>query len=321
MIGYLIREPGSGGLALDLPRWSKGATRYLLVGDMARQLKRRLPCEARFPTRGQVPSDGDTRKTARALLGGGDVLFSDTRFSPVVVELEGDAKVLYVIGPQAASSRRLDRRLPYGGTLFQLQVTRIVTVVTARSWRQLVTRHRAHITRAEVAIGRGEFTSAAAELGRWLEAVRRHLGVTAVRMQAFDEVARQQATLAQEGAFRSGHGSGGGDDEQIGRGCDRAVVAGYSFTQVGEDSSRVLEALRLCAESRHLRLSRSASGSNRSWAASRLRQLWQERLLLLSGDTARQLQLKIDGLEQQHGGKLREVGPPAPLAAAGEKGK
>jgi hypothetical protein len=317
LIGYLFRETTSGALALDLPRWSKGAVRYLLVGKKAKQLERLLPRGQHFPTRGHISSDGDTRRTARSVLGGGEVPFSDTRFSPVVIEIRGRVKLLYVVGPQAASDRRLDLRLPYGGSLFRLEVTQVVAVVTERSWREFATAHRALIKQAETAIERGELTRAAAALGRYLQAARRRFGATtAARMQALDEVKRQQETLAREGALLTVNPSVGSRDNEIGRTCDRAMdAAGYPFTRVGDSSLCIQKALRRCAESRYQRVALRAADESGIWTASRLRQLWQERLASLSGQAARQLRHEIDELERRYERRLTDVDPPTPLPA------
>ena len=130
IVGYLHRLV-DGTLAIDLAHWEMGAARYL-VAHAPDQLGRALPATARFPTQGDIASDGDTSATLRRLLGGGGVKRSDVRFSPIVVAVTGTARLISAIHPDAASALPAemrgavtDDRLPYGGSLYQLDVAEV----------------------------------------------------------------------------------------------------------------------------------------------------------------------------------------------------
>jgi len=62
-----------GGLALDLAHGEMGAVRYLLAGKPIAPLDAALPAGSKFPTEGDIGTDGDTSATLKPLFGGGGV--------------------------------------------------------------------------------------------------------------------------------------------------------------------------------------------------------------------------------------------------------
>ncbi|HUS63182.1 MAG TPA: hypothetical protein VMZ28_01525 [Kofleriaceae bacterium] len=187
LIGYLIRMP-DGGLAVDLPHEDMGAVRYLLRGDAVAGLQGELPAKLAFPTTGDIGSDGDTRKTLTDLLGGGGVKRSDLRFSPVVVALEGVARLISVVHPDAASrvpedmrmGAPTDERLPYGGALYELEVTQVGAVFELAAWQKTL----APLRRAAAEVTQGRLSAAARLISEHADAVEKAFGPFAERTAA-----------------------------------------------------------------------------------------------------------------------------------------
>lgn len=204
LVGYLARERHSGALCLDLPRWEKGAVRYLLTGPRSRRLGRWLPRKGAFPSYQELLDARKRVTTAHALLGGGGAPHSDLRLSPVVVALRGDARAVSVVRRDAASDaptavrRRTvtDPRLPYGGALYELEVSTVVGVYGPQEWKRPLVQLAAVARRATVAIERGDLGAAAVATGEGLALLDRRFGkVVAPRMQVRDELARLRAAL------------------------------------------------------------------------------------------------------------------------------
>jgi hypothetical protein len=168
--GYLVRIDGQ--LHLDVPHYEMGARRYLLRGDRTTELGRALGDAADFPTQGDIGSDGDTKKTLAALLGGGGAKRSEVRFSPVAVRVRGEAKLLAVVDPDAApkvpaelrGTQPTDPRLPYGGVLYELVVLESEPPLRFEEWSKISPSLRA---KQDAAVGfarKGEATRAIASL-------------------------------------------------------------------------------------------------------------------------------------------------------------
>jgi hypothetical protein len=167
LAGYLVRSE-DGTLCLDLPHYEMGAQRYRLRGPHARDLAQLLPASARFPTSGDIGSDGPTEGTLREVLGGGGFKRNETRFSPVAVALRGRARLVAFVHPDASAfvpasgrGREPDHAsLRYGGTLYELEVDRVLGTIDLATWRKGLPRLRADLPLR--AIEQGELARAAA---------------------------------------------------------------------------------------------------------------------------------------------------------------
>ena len=198
LTGYLVRLDEDGdSLALDLPHWEMGAIRYRLHGDATKPLDVLLPAKTKFPTTGEIGSDGDTAKTLKALLGGGDVMRSDTRFSPVAVTVVGIARFRSAVDPDDvfAGFLLLDRKaeareklLPYGGVLYELDVERVAWSFTRKDWDALDRSLSPIMKRAEAKLRDGELGAAVKLLEEYLAAFGEGVGSAAPRMASGSDV-------------------------------------------------------------------------------------------------------------------------------------
>jgi protein-L-isoaspartate O-methyltransferase len=250
LIGYLIRMP-DGALAIDLPHWEMGAVRYLLRGAAVADLQARLPAKASFPTEGDIGSDGDTRKTLRDLLGGGGAKRSDVRFSPIVVAVDGVARLLSVVHPDAASGvpaemrdgAPTDDRLPYGGALYDFEVTGVGAIVDMRAWdRTLVP-----LRRAAAEIARGRLGVAAPLVAAHADAVEQLLGPYAERTAAVRRA--RKLAIGLTGAAADLLRESKVTDLAIATACERARELDTPPGFEGPGAlGRVVEALTRCAD-------------------------------------------------------------------------
>lgn len=209
LVGYLHRLAG-GELALDLPHAEMGAVRYLLTGKPAAPLAGALPDGASFPTMGDIPTDGDTSQTLRPLLGGGGAKRSDLRFSPVVAAVTGSARLLALVHPDAASkvpasvrgAAATDDRIPYGGALYELVVSRVHWTMDRAGWTKAAPELDRHAAAAAKAAARGDLAAAAPSMQAWADTLAARLGaraelVAAVRSaRAFAQALTGEATRA-----------------------------------------------------------------------------------------------------------------------------
>lgn len=250
LVGYLIRMPG-GGLALDLPHLDMGAVRYLLRGAAVAELEAKLPLRTTFPTNGDVGSDGDTRKTLIELLGGGGAKRSDVRFSPVVVALDGVARLISVVHPNTASGvpeslrkgAPTDERLPYGGALYELEVGTVSAVLDMKAWdRTLVP-----LRRAAAEAARGRLGDAAKLVAAHADAVEQLLGPYAERTAALRRARRLAIGLT--GAAADLLRESPVTDLAIATACERAreLEDPAGFEGAGA-LDKVIGALTRCAE-------------------------------------------------------------------------
>jgi hypothetical protein len=186
-VAGFVHRLEDGALALDLAHQEMGAVRYLLAGDAAAPLRAALPAGSKFPTEGDVRTDGDTSTTLKPLFGGGGVKRSDQRFSPLTAAVTGSARLLAVVHPDAASGvpedlRRgapTDDRLPWGGALYQLEVSQVDWTLDRAGFRTLSGSLDAEITTAASAVKRGALDDAAAAVGRYATAIETTLGARA----------------------------------------------------------------------------------------------------------------------------------------------
>lgn len=111
LAGYLIRGEDPKELFLDLPHWEMGSRRYALKLSEAdgKKLQALLPPKAKFPTAGDLSTDGDLAKTLYPMMGGGGVKLSTIRFSPVVVAVEG---MMLPIPPESGAQSKASAGKP-----------------------------------------------------------------------------------------------------------------------------------------------------------------------------------------------------------------
>ncbi len=279
LVGYLIRMP-DGRLALDLPHWEMGAVRYLLAGKALETLTPAVAAEQAFPTSGDIGSDGDTSRTLHDLLGGGGVKRSDVRFSPVVAVLEGTARLVSVVHPDAASrvpdevraGAVTDERLPYGGALYQLEVTTIHRLLAPGDWTAM----KAPIVAAARHVDRDELEGAADAVDQHVALIATHFGSHADLLAA---VQRARALAAAIKAAATGLAAGPRRQLARARACDRARQPPEWFPGFDEQGNvvPVLDALRRCAERHYERALRSSRGEAARATAARLLHIYGER--------------------------------------------
>jgi hypothetical protein len=239
LVGYVHRLE-SGELALDLPHAEMGAVRYLLEGEPVSNLAATLPVDAKFPTMGDIGSDGDTSKTLRPLLGGGGAKRSDVRFSPVVAAISGSARLLAVVHPDVASrvpagqrpGAVTDARIPYGGALYELTVTSVHWTMDRAIWSTVAPELDRRATTAGAAVSRGDLEAAAQELAAWSTALASKLGDQAELVPAI-RVVRELSLALRHDRVRLGAATpfarGTSCDrlhQKFGNGAPPAVTAG-----------------------------------------------------------------------------------------------
>jgi SAM-dependent methyltransferase len=218
LVAYLHRL-GSGELALDLPHAEMGAVRYLLTGETAALA---VPAGA-FPTDGDIASDGDTAATLRPLLGGGGAKRSDLRFSPVVAAVSGQARLLAVVHPDAASkvphrtAAAVDDRIPYGGALYELAVGRVHWTLDRAAWSAIAPALERDAASAGAAAAQGDLVAAASAVTAWADALAGRLGAHGELVPAL-AAARALATAMPTEAERA---RGKGTDFARAAACDR----------------------------------------------------------------------------------------------------
>ncbi len=270
--GYVHRMP-DGALALDLTHQEMGAVRYLLSGAAAQPLAAALPADGKFPTDGDIGSDGDTSSTLKPLFGGGGVKRSDMRFSPLVAAVSGTARLVAVVHPDAASRvpedlRRgapTDERLPWGGALYQLEVSELHWSLDRAGWRALSPRLAGEISAAAAAVKRGALDDAAAAVARYTAALEKALGPHAELVPACRAARRWRDDFAAEAkrAKARGHAFA------LAAACD---LLEYHMAPAAAlaDAAPLDRALYQCAVDRYEAIARTDSSAYGYDAAARL---------------------------------------------------
>lgn len=255
LVGYLHRT-SAGALALDLAHWEMGAARYLVMNAPA-QLGAALPAGARFPTLGDISSDGDTSATLRWLLGGGGVKRSDVRFSPVVAAVTGTARLISVIHPDAASDfavephgHVMDDRIPWGGSLYRLDVTEVHWTIDASDGQRVAAAMKAALATAAKQAAAGDLGAVTPALDEAVKAFTRFGAQAALVPSCRHLIALRDASVAeqvyaQRGGFRAAvacdrmrerivRGNSGGELAALRHGFETCAVIGYERV-VGRD--------------------------------------------------------------------------------------
>jgi SAM-dependent methyltransferase len=244
VLGYLLRT-GDGTLCLDLPHWEMGAVRYVLVGPEAQALGKKLPAHSTFPTSGDISSDGDPSPTLHGLLGGGGVKRSDVRFSPVAASLRGTARVRAVTHPDGRGPGPVHPLIPYGGVLYELEVTDVVWTYDRASWTRLRRSTLEPLARkAETSFRSGDLMAGHRAVAAYTDALSKAVPAefrSKKEMERFSDALRSELDRAPHGDFA------------IGSACDR-VAHRDLMLEANADVPPLLRALRACAANRYRRV-------------------------------------------------------------------
>jgi hypothetical protein len=258
--GYVIRLDG-GELALDVPYWEKGAVRYLLTGTAAEALAPRLPAGSTFPTDGGIRSDGDTTSTLRSALGGGGSKHSDVRFSRLAAQLTGQARLVSVIDPEVAEGEPAktrdaaltDRRLPYGGSLYTLEVSDVRWVVDQDRWQQLTEQSKPDLRKAWAHVRAGALDDAAMVLARQATALASAFpGARVPFAEQLRDVSEALTLIPQErGLELPAMDPGLAGDLVIGVRCDRGADVAAGLDRDDPLLARLFDELDVCRRTRY----------------------------------------------------------------------
>ncbi|HEU5055487.1 MAG TPA: methyltransferase domain-containing protein, partial [Kofleriaceae bacterium] len=311
--GYVHRLP-DGALALDLAHQEMGAVRYLLVGKGAAPLAAALPAGSKFPTEGDVGTDGDTSGTLKPLFGGGGVKRSDMRFSPLTAAVTGTARLLAVVHPDAASrvprevrgDAPTDDRLPWGGALYQLEVSDVHWTVDQPGWRALAARVAPDITAASKAVDRGALDQAAEAMGRYADGLEKGFGAQASLVPACRSANqwRDQFAAAARRAASRGHAFA------IAAACDLLHHRMAEAAFLGP-AAPLRQALFRCAVSRYQKIATSDASAYGYDAAARLLSLVEVSDVEVSAAEQRRITRALEAIQKKHKALPMELPPDA----------
>lgn len=202
LIGYLSRDPVTHELLLDTPHEDQGAVRYVLSGDLVNHLTPALGLSPVVATQGDLQSDGDTRKTMKVAAGGMGCKRSELRFSSVLAAVEGTVQVIVKQAPNDAYLYRrdhgkdLDPRLPQGGVLRSLTLTKLRFTLSTKEWRILETQTLLPLAnKASYNLHRQKVDEAGIALQEIAEVVVEEYGEAARKVRIVDELSRAAAPL------------------------------------------------------------------------------------------------------------------------------
>jgi len=273
LMGYLVRDP-SGVFVVDLPHVEMGAIRYVLDEPAAKAVSPLLADKTTFPTQGDIRTDGDLSGTLHEVLGGGGVKRSEVRFSPVVVKVQGKARLRALVDPDWGMSSRQPRRLPtnpllpYGGVLYELQDAHLLWSLRYSDWNAVHTRRlRPLARRAAVRLTRGEIQEGLKELRSYLQEVETSLGAAALPLPLIEDIRVLRSRLEALGDPPSTPPTA----SWTARACDRAV---HSLPEEEEetvtDGALLRSSLRSCALTYYERAALRANPDDALFSARRL---------------------------------------------------
>lgn len=330
LAGYLVRGE-DGSLTLDLPHWEMGSRRYALRGPEAllKELAARLPPKSKFPTAGDLSTDGDTSKTLYPMLGGGGVKLSLVRFSPVVAAVSGILRQTTSHAPQGKPAE-LDPnafgrpgKIPKGileGARAELVIDKIHFTIDLQAWKTLrQNTTRPIVARAQSAAAKGQLEQAGAALGEVLGALDKKLGSFGPRIIAYDEIlALREALLA-----HAPKTSGAPSAFERAAACDRADNAFrigfssplYTTSDAARDALPVDAALLACAERGYSDVVQDPKAGDdvKTKAAARLVAILEERASNVPWEQkarSRAMEAQIQALKENFGVKPEEEPPP-----------
>ncbi len=307
LVGY-VTKLADGSLALDLPHWEMGAIRFVLAGAKANALASLIPAGAKFPTAGDIRSDGPTRGTLYSVFGGGGGKRSEVRFSPVVAALSGTATLISVIHVNAALGvpRRYrqgatnDKRLPYGGSLYKLDIDNVHWSFTYEQWRELQRKAKPHIARAVQHINRGKLRRAVKETKGYLYAFDTRFKAHAKRILAYRAL-DERFTKLKKYAFQVG---GRAKPFALAKACDHAA-SGHKIITTDKSATaatRLVRALNDCARANYERAMK-ADKPNRDTSIRRLLSLYDVMDFDVGKFKARVYKRKLQRLRKRFPGK------------------
>jgi hypothetical protein len=306
LVGYLHRT-SDGALAIDLAHWEMGAARYL-VTNAPEQLGAALPAGARFPTQGDISSDGDTSVTLRWLLGGGGVKRSDVRFSPIVAAVTGTVQLISVIHPDAASAlptdlrgNVTDERLPWGGALYRLDVTEVHWTIDMSKGQRVSAAMKAAMTAAAQRAAAGDLSAASLALDEAAKAFTL-FGAQSTLVPSYQQIVALRGAIVAEQVYvqRGGFAAAAA--------CDRMrerVVRG----DPGGDLVALRHGFEACAVTGYERAAGSDKGADSYDAAARLLYLLDPVRLDQASDAARHRAKLRAKLEKKFGAQPLQVPP------------
>lgn len=312
---YLVSSTNRASLnVLDRSRLTVRPVRLPEITDRdypllsAAALAKYVSPKQQFPTQGGIGSDGDTSRTLRPLLGGGGFLRSEVRHSPVAVVLEGEARLLALMHPDAPcvtavrfNCPRVDRRIPWGGVLYELNVTKIRGVLILNRWKRIYARTlRPHLRRAVRVLKGGLPCRGQRALEGYLSSLVGKLplfGPMVQNLQGYREVARLAASFKKVCPGEKGVA----DPFRAAVICDGH---GQWNEWLNPDLQPLGRALGLCAERLYTKASSSPQARHAGKAAARLLYLLQRRAGKLSTKKLARLRKRIKALKRQFGGKL-----------------
>jgi murein L,D-transpeptidase YafK/SAM-dependent methyltransferase len=277
VLGYLTRDQDSAQLFIDLPWYGMGAARYRLQGELSDQLSQLLQPDTEFPTRGGIGSDGALGHTLFDLLGGGGGMRSAGKFSPVIVAVEGRADVRAILHPDftprgvdiAPQIRFGARGLPYGGVLYNLDVSKISFSLSRKQWNKL---HRKELGQLVKAARRnltsGKLSSASEQLREYSKRLSVALGDFAPETVPFEEVGELLKCIAPEEELVRGKSA----PFDRAAACDRARSCSRGWNPTGDGAS-LRGALLQCAMVNYRKVLSSSNYHLSLQAASRLLEL------------------------------------------------
>ena len=274
VFGYLTRDTLMGKLCVDLPWYEMGAIRYVLSGSAAKRLERMLSEDAAFPTLGGIPSDGDLGGTLFELLGGGGCMRCGTRFSPVVVVVEGYASVRAVLHPDRMPGHRqrpfgpsLEQpQLGWGGVLYNLDVQSVPFTLTHEEmaiWRQ--SELAPVVTEIATALSKNRFVEVGALAASYVGKLSHRLKGYAKRTVLH----REMSAVAECCAEGQGEAKADATAYEAGLWCDRRYLCLTGMTRMAHAAS-IRAAFEDCAVRNYRRVLAGSDEGMVRRAASRL---------------------------------------------------
>jgi hypothetical protein len=217
--------------------------------------------------------------------------------------VEGEARLLAVVHPDAADRVPADLRgdapthpgLPYGGALYELQVSRVIWRFDRAAWRALEQRLAKPAARAVRALDRDDLGAASDALRDYLAALDADLGEVAVRVGVRREVAGLVAPIDAERAALPP----GASTRDRAAACDRAKAGGglHSDT-LSRDALAIDAALARCAERNYGQVA-AGQGEHAEAAAARLLALLEDRSDILQPALMKALEARMDALRRR----------------------
>jgi len=267
VLGYLIRAKETGDICIDLPHWEMGAIRYRIQGDALPELSDLIQGNAYFPTASEISADGDGSETFDFILGGGRVLRSDVRFSRILVAVEGNARLCSILSPDSVlEGNDSEVLLPYGGILYELDVSRVLMSLDYRSWQEFRQEKLAPIIhRITCAFAANDIATAATAIGDYLKELDARLKGFGSKCSLYINLAKFKLVLEMERKFLGERNS----PFEVAVACDFAERFLY-WIQNSRDVEFIKVATRECAEQNYTKVVNHPDDPNAPLAASRL---------------------------------------------------